>query len=79
MTSEDLAGLRTKIAGALARRPEYFVTQPTELRVLQAMTRGEVQDFARENGWQMVRRLGGLQYQFYNDAFARLTNAESEN
>ena len=66
MISEELSAVRTKIAGELGRRPECFVTHPSELAILQKMTREELDQFAHENGWRTVychlrsdpRRLG---------------------
>jgi hypothetical protein len=31
----------------------------------------DLRAFAAEKGWRVVRRLGGLQLEFYNDADAR--------
>ena len=76
MISDQLSAMRAKIAGVLARRPECFITHASELAVLQRMTREEIDAFAQENGWRLVCRLGGKQYQFYNDTYARLTNAD---
>jgi hypothetical protein len=67
----DLAGLDAKIAERLARSSEYVVTQPAELRVLRQMSAGELGDFARSRGWRFIRRLGGRQVEFYNDASVR--------
>jgi hypothetical protein len=78
MISDNLPALETKIRNELSRRPESFITHPSELTILQTMTRGEIEDFAHRNGWRMVCRLGGRQYQFYNDAFERILN-ENEN
>ncbi|MFL6541097.1 MAG: hypothetical protein ACJ8HU_10050 [Chthoniobacterales bacterium] len=78
MISEELSAVRTKIAGELGRRPECFVTHPSELAILQKMTREELDQFAHENGWRMVERLGGRQYQFYNDTYERLRNEAAE-
>lgn len=74
MISDELSAVRTKVAGTLARRPECFVTHPSELAILQKMTREELEEFARANGWRMVERLGGSQYQFYNDTYEQLRN-----
>ncbi len=74
MISDDLSAVRAKIAGELSRQPECFITHPSELSVLQKMTREEIESFAHENSWRMVRRLGGRQFQFYNDTYERLLN-----
>jgi hypothetical protein len=71
MISDDLPALETKIRVQLLQRPEYFVTHPAELRVIQQLTPSELGDFVREHGWSVIRRVGGRQFQFYNDAYAR--------
>ena len=50
---------------------EYLVTQPAELRVLRDMSEDEVREFAKSHGWRIIRRLGGRQIEFYNDASVR--------
>jgi hypothetical protein len=67
-TREQLPAVVAKIARMLAIKPEYFVTHPAELRVVRALSGDELQDVARENGWRVVRRIGGRQIEFYNDA-----------
>ena len=67
-TLEQLPAVITKIAQMLAMKPEYFVTHPSELRVVRALSDVELRDVARQNGWRVVRRLGGRQIEFYNDA-----------
>lgn len=64
----DLEGLAGKLERTLATRPEYFVTLPAELRPLQALTNDELRDFAHTRGWRVVKRIGGRQIEFYNDA-----------
>jgi hypothetical protein len=71
--SDDLPAMTAKISAALAVRPEIFITHPAELRILRMMTSEELESFAAEHGWQMVRRLGGRQIEFYNDASTRAT------
>lgn len=71
MISDLLPALQAKISGELSRRPEYFVTHPAELRVIQELTAAELDDFTREHGWRVIRRVGGRQFQFYNDTYAR--------
>jgi hypothetical protein len=68
---EELPALAAKIGTALAIRPEYWVTQPAELRVFREMSDEEIRDFAKSHDWGVIRRLGGKQIQFYNDAGAR--------
>ena len=65
---EQLPAVIKKIARMLAVKPEYFVTHPSELRVVRALSADELQGMARENGWRVVRRVGGRQIEFYNDA-----------
>jgi hypothetical protein len=67
----DLPALATKIGEALSNRSEYVVTQAAELRVLREMTEEEVREFAQSHGWRVIRRLGGRQIEFYNDAAVR--------
>ena len=74
MISDDLSAMEAKIAGELSRRPECFITHPSEVRVLQQLEEAELQDFAHRHGWSVVRRLGGRQLQFYNDTNERLVN-----
>jgi hypothetical protein len=68
---EDLPGLAAKIAAILSDKSEYFVTQPAELRILRGMSEAGVRNFAARHGWGVVRRLGGRQIEFYNDAGVR--------
>jgi hypothetical protein len=65
---EDLPALAAKIAKALSRGSEYVVTQPAELRILREMSEAEVREFAKSHSWRVIRRLGGQQIEFYNDA-----------
>jgi hypothetical protein len=65
---EDLPALAAKIAAILSDKPEYFVTQPAELRVLRGMSEADIRNFAASHGWGVVKRLGGRQIEFYNDA-----------
>jgi hypothetical protein len=64
----DLSALAEKISKVLSRVAEYVVTQPAELRVLREMSEAEVSEFAKSHGWRVIRRLGGRQIEFYNDA-----------
>jgi hypothetical protein len=65
---EQLPAVIAKIARMLAIKPEYFVTHPSELRVVRALSDAELRDITRQNGWRYVRRVGGRQIEFYNDA-----------
>ena len=63
-----LEAVRGKIAGVLAVKPECFITHPSELAALKALAPDELLGFAENNGWRVVRRVGGRQIEFYNDA-----------
>ena len=65
---EQLPAVIAKISRMLAVKPEYFVTHPSELRVVRALSDGELRDIVQQNGWRFVRRVGGRQIEFYNDA-----------
>ena len=69
--NNDLAGLTDKIAARLATKSEVFIIHPAELRVLRSVTDEELRSFAAKNGWRVVRRLGGRQIEFYDDAGVR--------
>lgn len=71
--NDDLPGLADKIAARLATKPQLLIVHLAELRVLRSMTDQELRFFARKNGWRIVRRLGGRQIEFYNDAGTRVT------
>ena len=68
---KELPALAAKIAKALSLGSEYVVTQPAELRILREMSEAEVSEFAKSHGWRVIRRLGGRQVEFYNDASVR--------
>ena len=38
------------------------------MRVVRALSPDELDDFAVERGWRVVRRIGGRQIEFYKDA-----------
>jgi hypothetical protein len=69
--SENLPAVTAKISDALAARPEVFITHPVELRILKTMTDSEIEQYAAEHGWRIVRRIGCRQIEFYNDATVR--------
>ena len=69
--NEHSPALAAKIAEMLSTKSEYFVTQPAELRIVREMSETEVRNFAESHGWRVVRRLGGRQIEFYNDASQR--------
>jgi hypothetical protein len=66
--NEELRGLAAKISAWLAVKPEILIMHPAELRVLHSLSDKEVRQFAAEHGWRVVRRVGGRQIEFYNDA-----------
>ena len=68
MSDDDLAAVTSKIAATLASKPQIFITHPAELKVLRTMTDEQLRNFAAGHGWRIVRRLGGRQIEFYNDA-----------
>jgi hypothetical protein len=65
---EQLPAVIAKISRMLAVKPEYFVTHPSELRVVRAVSDDDLREIVRERGWRFVRRVGGRQVEFYNDA-----------
>jgi branched-subunit amino acid aminotransferase/4-amino-4-deoxychorismate lyase len=71
--NKELPGLADKIAARLAIKPQVFITHPAELRILRSITDRELRSFAARQGWRIVRRVGGRQIEFYNDAGARGT------
>jgi len=74
---DGLGGLARKIADRLATKPEIFIIHPAELRILRSMSDADVRAFAAENGWCVVRRLGGRQIEFYNDASTRADSTKA--
>lgn len=68
---DGLGGLTSKIADRLATKPEIFIIHPAELRILRSVSDQDLRVLAAENGWRVVRRLGGRQIEFYNDASTR--------
>ena len=67
-SADRLEAVRTKITATLATKPECFITHPSELAALKVLAADELKDFAEKNGWRTVRRVGGRQIEFYNDA-----------
>jgi hypothetical protein len=70
-STANLSALASKISAVLAVKPEIFITHPAELRILRSMTDSDLRNFAGKHGWRTVRRLGGRQIEFYNDAGTR--------
>jgi hypothetical protein len=64
----QLPAVIAKIARMLAVKPEYFVTHPSELKIVQSLSDFELRDLVFEHGWRFVRRVGGRRIEFYNDA-----------
>ncbi|PYL64277.1 MAG: hypothetical protein DMF25_07660 [Verrucomicrobia bacterium] len=69
--AENLSALASKISAVLAVKSEIFITHPAELMILRSLTDSDLRNFAVEHGWRTVRRLGGRQIEFYNDASTR--------
>jgi uncharacterized protein involved in exopolysaccharide biosynthesis len=67
----DLLALAAKISSRLAAKSETFIIHPAELRALRAMGDSELREFAAQHGWRVIRRVGGRQIEFYNDAGVR--------
>ncbi|HEY1583148.1 MAG TPA: hypothetical protein VGF73_08620 [Chthoniobacterales bacterium] len=67
------------ISEKLARRPEHFITHPSELRLFQSLSEEALHQFAHDHGWRVVRRVGGRQIEFYNDAHERMARARTGN
>ena len=65
---EQLPAVIAKIARMLAVKPEYSVTHPSELRIVRALSDDELREIVRQHGWRFVRRVGGRQIEFFNDA-----------
>jgi hypothetical protein len=74
--NEQLKPLAEKISTRLAVKSEVFIMHPAELRLLRSLTDAQLREFAAEHGWRIVRRVGGRQIEFYNDAGVR-TNQTS--
>ncbi len=72
VTNDRLPALAGKISATLAVKPQIFITHPAELGILQSISEQELREFAAEHGWRVVRRLGGRQIEFYNDASQRV-------
>jgi len=69
--SNNLPAVTAKISAVLATRAQVFITHPVELKILNTMTGPELEEYAAEHGWRIVRRIGGRQIEFYNDVSAR--------
>jgi hypothetical protein len=69
--NNNLPGLAEKITARLTLKSEVSIIHPAELRILRSITDEELRSFAAKKGWRIVRRLGGRQVEFYNDAGTR--------
>jgi hypothetical protein len=68
---QQLPAVIAKISQVLATKPEYFVSHPAEMKILQHVPDAELRELARQHGWRVVRRVGGRQLEFYNDVTVR--------
>jgi len=66
--ADQLPAVIAKIERVLAMKPECFITHPSELRIIAELSNEDLRKIAHEHGWRVVRRLGGRQVEFYNDA-----------
>ena len=71
MSNSHLTAVEAKVARTLANTAQIFITHPAELKILRGMSDNQLRKFAGEHGWRVIRRLGGHQIEFYNDAGAR--------
>jgi hypothetical protein len=76
-TTAALEPMARVIARSLAVRPEHFITHPSELKLFHALSDDTLRHFAHEHGWRIVRRIGGHQIEFYNDAGMRQERART--
>jgi hypothetical protein len=65
---DQLPAVIAKIERMLAMKPEYLVVHPSEVRAVAALSNERLQEITRQHGWRVVRRVGGRQIEFYNDA-----------
>jgi hypothetical protein len=65
---DQLPAVISKIEQMLTVKPEYLVVHPSELRAVAAVSKERLQEIAYQHGWRVVRRVGGRQIEFYNDA-----------
>lgn len=67
------------IAQQLARKPEHFITHPSEMKLFHALPDDDLREFAHRHGWRVVRRVGGRRIEFYHDAHERQERARTGN
>jgi hypothetical protein len=77
--AQRLEPMARLIGQKLARKPEHFITHPSEKRLFQSVSPEELRNFAHAHGWRVVRRLGGRRIEFYNDAEERMERARTGN
>lgn len=77
--AEHLKPMARIIGQQLARKPEHFITHPSEKRLFQSLADDDLREFAHAHGWRVVRRLGGRRIEFYNDAHERQERARTGN
>ncbi len=75
----QLESMARVVARSLAVRPEHLITHPAELRLFHSVSDTDLREFAHAHGWRVVRRVGGRQIEFYNDAHERLERARTGN
>ena len=76
---ERLAPMARVIGERLANKPEQFITHPSEKRLFEKLSDGDLREFAQAHGWRVVRRLGGRRIEFYHDAHERQERARTGN
>ena len=79
MSAEALRPMASVIAQQLAKKPEHFITHPSEMKLFRAVSDEDLREFAHRHGWRVVRRVGGRRIEFYHDAHERLERARTGN
>ncbi|HEX3818413.1 MAG TPA: hypothetical protein VHW03_09000 [Chthoniobacterales bacterium] len=77
--TQRLAPMARVIAQQLTRKPEHFITHPSEMKFFHALRDDDLREFAHRHGWRVVRRVGGRRIEFYNDAHERQERARTGN
>jgi hypothetical protein len=75
MINDHWPALVAKLSARLRVKSETFIMHPAELSVLRSITDKELRQFAAAHGWRVIRRVGGRQIEFYNDASAATANS----
>ena len=68
LKTPELEGLARAIEHGIREKGRYYVTHQAELKILHALTDPQLDRFAHEHGWEIVRHLGGTQIEFFPDA-----------